>query len=94
MTLILKLCLFPRVPHLPYSIINKFNRVSRISQNDPILSIYTHKLQEFMSNKQSSSGNMVGINKEQRVRYNDEVERLKKLFGDVKLEVFPQFYFE
>ena len=90
----LKFCSLSRISHLPYSIKYNSNCVSRISQTDPILSLYTQKLREFRRDKEASSGDMVGINQEQKVRHDKEVDRLKKMFGGDKLEMFPQFNFE
>ena len=93
MTSCMKFYTISRGFSIPYSFINNSNRFG-VSQADPILSIYSQKLQEFKRAKQSSKGDMVDIIQEQQVRYNIEVNRLKKLFGGSNLETFPNFNFE
>ena len=72
----------------------QLSRSSPSKPADPIVALYTQKLQEFKLSKQKSKDGLFGSSPEDKVSYNKEVDRLQKMYGGGKLEQFPKFNFE
>eukprot|EP00800_Vazella_pourtalesii_P000222 TRINITY_DN10219_c0_g1_i2.p1 TRINITY_DN10219_c0_g1~~TRINITY_DN10219_c0_g1_i2.p1 ORF type:complete len:105 (+),score=29.47 TRINITY_DN10219_c0_g1_i2:62-376(+) len=72
----------------------QISRSSTSKPADPIVALYTQKLQEFKLNKQKSKDELFGSTPEGKKLYNKEVDRLQKMYGGGKLEEFPKFSFE